>query len=150
MAFTTIATPKFTDLVVNEKDAPVGYARKVIPVNTTAAETLPLGAVVFRAKGVDPTADYDIVDSNLDIAVANEYAVVIGDQLKVQLDGVTTAAGSTVNLLAFVRGDVILKKKLPLDYLVNTAGLTEAEANQVLHLLESQGVLSETTIGYAP
>lgn len=150
MAFTPIAYNLMSDLVVDEFQPTVGWARKVIPVQTTAAEELPLGAVVYRAKGVDPTTPYDIVADNSAIDAGNEFAVILGDKLKAQTDGVTTEAGTTVQLLAYVRGPVMLKQKPLLSYLVGTAGLTESEAGQVLHLLESQGVLSETTIGYDP
>lgn len=148
MPFTSYNRWMLSDLVVNEQDPSVGYARKVIRVAGTG--TLPLGAVVFRAKGTDPTVPYAPVTAAGNIATTNEYAVVFGDNYgfkeEITLSGATPAANG--NAVAFVQGDVILKEYLLKQFLQDEDGadLTDAQFASVKHMLEQQGVRVEITL----
>lgn len=135
-----------SDLVVHEIDPSVGYARKVVPLTVAGDTTLKLGSVLFRAKGVDPTAAYSVLTANTALVATNEFAVVIGDYYGYELAPITvTAAESPKNITAYVRGMVVLKDfKLEEAVKVNFAGITAGEIATLKHLLEQQGVLVES------
>ena len=150
MAFTDRAYPKqMSDLVVSEVNPSLGYARETI--NVTAGATVPFGQVVFRAKSADPLAPYAVITAAANVAIANEFAVVFGDNYSVQ-DGFVPNAVSTNatigNAVAFVRGSVILKehyiKAIAMD--ATGANLTAAKFGELKELLAKQGVIVEDSL----
>lgn len=153
MAFTDRAYPKqMSDLVVSEVNPSLGYARETINVTPPAASApIKFGQVVFRAKSADPLAPYAVITAAANVAIANEFAVVFGDNYSVQ-DGFVPNAVSTNatigNAVAFVRGSVILKehyiKEIAMD--ATGANLTAAKFGELKELLAKQGVIVEDSL----
>jgi hypothetical protein len=135
-----------SDLVVHEVDPSVGYARKVVGVTVGSDTTLNLGAVVFRAKGTDPTVPYSVVVDATSFVTTNEFAVVIGDYYGYELAPIlVTAATSPKSMTVYKRGQVMLKDFTILNAVkVNFAGITTTQFGVLKHLLELQNVLVET------
>ena len=80
MPFTTVNDPRYSDVVLKELN---DYdSRRVVSVNVTTTGTYKQGTVLFRAKAVDDSAVWDVVDASGDLSIANEYAVLIGDSKK--------------------------------------------------------------------
>lgn len=148
MAITTVTkTAILSDLLVSEVDSKSGYSREVVEVTSSAAKTLPMGSVVFRAKGIVPTADYAPLTGNGDLVDTNEFAIVFGDSLCAQPE-VVLAAGVMQKCIAFVRGQVILKEWRIQDSLGIGTGsevITAAQFETLRHLLKAQGVIVEKT-----
>lgn len=134
-----------SDLVVHEVDPSVGYARKVVPVSVASDTTLKLGAVLYRAKGTDPTVAYSVVTDATSLVTTNEFAVVIGDYYGYELQPITvTAADSPKNVTVYKRGLVVLKDfTIKTAVLVNFPTISDAQFGVLKHLLENQGVLVE-------
>lgn len=135
-----------SDLVVHEVDPSVGYARKVVNLTVGADTTLKLGAVLFRAKGTDPTVAYAPVTAAGQLVATNEFAVLIGDYYGYEISPITiTAAESPKKVTVYKRGMVMLK-----DFTVKAAVLgtfptiSDAQFASLVHLLELQDVLVET------
>lgn len=135
-----------SDLVVHEVDPAVGYARKVVSVSVASDTTLKLGAVLFRAKGTDPTVPYSVVTDATSFVTTNEFAVVLGDYYGYELQPITvTAATSPLKVTVYKRGLVILKDFTVLAAVKqNFAGITDTQFGVLKHLLENQSVLLET------
>lgn len=135
-----------SDLVVHEIDPSVGYARKVVNVSVGSDTTLKLGAVLFRAKGTDPTVPYSVVVDATSFVTTNEFAVVIGDFYGYELSPVlVTAATSPKPVTVYKRGLVMLKDFTILAAVQqNFAGITTTQFGVLKHLLENQNVLVET------
>lgn len=135
---------RLSDLVVHEYDPSVGYTRDVITLNFVAAGAVPMGTAVYRAKGVDDSADWAKVTANSQLVATNEFAIVFGDGYgaKETFDVLITTDTKAV---AFRRGPVILK-----DYLVKSlavaAGLTAPQFETLRKLLKDQGVIVEITV----
>ena len=135
-----------SDLVVHEVDPAVGYARKVVSVSVASDTTLKLGAVLFRAKGTDPTVPYSVVTDATSFVTTNEFVVVLGDYYGYELQPiVVTAATSPMKVTTYKRGLVILKDFTVLAAVKqNFAGITDTQFGVLKHLLENQNVLLET------
>lgn len=135
-----------SDLVVHEFDPSVGYARAVVPLTVAGTTTLPLGAVLFRAKGTDPTVPYSVVVDATSFVTTNEFAVMIGDYYGYELAPiVATVAASPQNVTVYKRGTVILKDFTVLTAVkANFAGITTTQFGVLKHLLGFQNVLVET------
>lgn len=135
-----------SDIVVHEVDPCVGYARKVVSVSVASNTTLPLGAVLFRAKGTDPTVAYSVVTDATSFVTTNEFAVLIGDHYGYELAPLTlTAATSPQKVTVYKRGLVMLKDFTILAAVKqNFAAITDTQFGVLKHLLENQDVLVET------
>ncbi len=135
-----------SDLVVHEIDPSVGYARKAVNLSVGADTTLKLGAVLFRAKGTDPTVAYAPVTAAGQLVTTNEFAVLIGDYYGYRVYPISvTAAESPKKVTVYQRGMVVLK-----DFTIKTAvqgtfaAISDAQFATLCHLLEQQGILVET------
>ena len=147
MPFTSFSQPMISDLVVNELDPAVGYARKVIRV--AGSGTLPMGAVVYRAKGTDPSATYAPVSASAQLVATNEFAVVFGDEYGCNGSiSIQSSPAATGNAVAFVKGPVILKEYLLKAFAMDEEGaaFNATQFNSLKHLLEQQGVRVEFTL----
>lgn len=83
MAFTEISFLKYSsDLVVGHDQDHFSNDN----ANITPAGNIKLGTVVFRTKDSAPTVAWTVVDDAADVAAANEYAVVWGDQYGFKYD----------------------------------------------------------------
>lgn len=150
MAFQNFYQDLLSDLVAHEPRPYDGYARRVINVTTTT--DLKHGTVVYRPiNRVDQTAPYaPVTPANATAALVedNELAVVFGDKLKSRELIPASTTGDTP-MVAFVRGEVFLKDYL----LMENSGITDrasAEYKALKAILETQGVLIETTLAHVP
>lgn len=152
MPFTNRGYAKLlSDLVVNELDPKVGYARQVINVTPPASSgTLKFGQVVFRAKSDNPAAPYAVLSAAADLALTNEYAVVFGDEYGLNEEFVPKTISATLegNAVSFLRGPVALKEFYIKQVAQDSAGaaLTDAEFGRLKELLSKQGVIVEPTL----
>lgn len=144
--FTLPNLRKLSDLIFHEANSPyVGYDRadlKNATVTVAGTDVLTLGTPVFRAKAAT-NGKWAPVKTAANLAITNEYALVIADGLGEQLD-VSGAGDHDVTLL--VRGPVMVKDA-KVKSSAAAVGLTVA-ANQesLIHLLKGQGILAEITI----
>lgn len=139
MALLDLTFRTLGDLVVHELDPSVGYARKVITLNFTAAGSVPMGTVV--AKAAADTTYHRAVVADLTTA-GTRFAVVFGDaySAKATFD---VAATTNTQAVAFVRDEVILS-----DYLIKQVNtqFNAAQIETLKGLLEQQGVLVEVAL----
>lgn len=145
MPFTPINRTVLSDLVVHEFDPSVGYARRVITVQSE--DPLTMGTVVFRAKSVNLNAPYAPIAAASALVATNEFAVVFGDRYGCKEEWTVGAADTVPNSVAFVGSGspLILKDEL----IKETTGFDFGDANYLAlkQLLENQGIVIERTLG---
>lgn len=132
---------RLSDLVVFEGFEPsVGYNRRDINVTPPAASApVKLGTVVFRVKSTDETAAFAVVAAVGDIALTNEYAIVIGDQYSYQASFVPAAiAAGKFNAIAYTSGPMKIKEYLP--KAIHSA-LNATQFAALAQALEKQGIV---------
>lgn len=141
----TLLQPYLNDILLWEEYVGAGtpFSRDVITVNNATGGTFKQGTVVFRAKGEDHTAVWDIVDADGDIDVGNEYAVVIGTDLKTG-DTFTLAAGVSKNIIAITRRAMF--KDAAIRAIHIGLGVTTTEFNDMKRLMATQGLLVNNTL----
>ena len=148
MARFNLTERKLSDLIFHEANSPyVGYDRLDLDkatVTVAGNDVLTLGTPVFRVKGADATnAKWAPVKVTANIAITNEYALVIADGLGEQLD-VSGAGDHNVTLL--VRGPVMVKDA-QVKKAAKAIGLDDAaDQADLMHLLRAQGIIPEITI----
>lgn len=143
MPFTDVTiVPRYSDLIVDE---PVGtqptlFTRDDINITPPAASAPVLfGTVVFRAKSSDKTAPWAVVSAAGDLALTNEFAVVLGDNYAFRGTFVPKAiAAGFYNGVAVVRGPIQLK-----DYFLKKihSGLSAANFALLVGALAKQGIV---------
>ena len=143
MPFVTMPhSQRLSDLVVHEMDPSVGYSRKCVNVTPPAASApVEIGTVVFRTKGVDPTAPYAVLSAALDIVETNEFAVIYGDEYSFNPSFVPRAiAAGQFNAVGFVGHSGALQLK---EYYIKQrhAALSDAEFASLKEVLEKQGII---------
>lgn len=133
-----------SDLVVNELEPCVGWARKVVPVDIDDETEVAQGTVVFRARGIDPTVPFAPITAAANLAITNEYAVLFGDHYNAKPTFLVTQGEA----VSFFNQGVILKEKALKDIYVDvdTPILTEAQFEGLKLLLERQGIRVEHTL----
>lgn len=153
MPFTARTFPQLSQLVVRDPFKEDAQCIDVISVTNSGGVTLPMGAVLFRAKGVSSTAQWDAVTSDAVLAVGaedglpvNEFAVVFGDNYDWKAS-VTIPDTTATEVLAYVRGPCQLKSRLIEEYLLSAGNLDTDETANVIKLLGDQGILVNETIG---
>lgn len=132
---------RLSDLVLFEGIEPsVGFNRREINVTPPAASApVKLGTVVFRAKSTDETAPYAVVSAVGDIALTNEYAVVLGNHYGYQTSFVPNAiAAGSFNALAYTSGPMKIKDYLPKQ--IHSA-LNATQFAALAQALEKQGIV---------
>jgi hypothetical protein len=132
---------RLSDLVVFEGFEPsVGYNRRDINVTPPAASApLKLGTIVFRAKSTDETAPFAVVAAVGDIALTNEYAIVLGDQYGYQASFVPVAiAAGKFNAIGYTSGPMKIKDYLPKQ--IHSA-LNATQFAALAQALEKQGIV---------
>lgn len=138
---------KLSDLLFHEANSPyVGYDRADLTdatVTVAGTDVLTLGTPVFRAKGAVAGAKWAPVKAAADLAITNEYALVIADGLGEQLD-VSGAGDHNVTLL--VRGPVMVKDA-QVRKAATAVGLADkGYQDNLFHLLKAQGIIAAPTI----
>ena len=144
MPLTQFVRNTMTDLLVSEEDPAQAFSRDVFTVTSASTQTLPLGAVVFRAKG-NTAATYVPITTNAALVNTNEFAILIGDgyAVKPSVDYTATVAKTS---LGFVR-EVYLKGKLIKDWMTTSPmTLTNTDYNNLKHLLKNQLIVVEDTL----
>lgn len=147
-------TVRFSDLVVNELDPSVGYARQ--DLNVTPSGALAMGTVVFRAKASTNTeaTAYARLTGNAQLVNTNEFAIVYGDHYSFNPSFTPrTIATGQFNAVGFVGKNGALALK---EYYVKQiaqaaggsggAGLTDAQFEVLRQLLKDQGIILELTV----
>lgn len=108
MPFTNVNDPRYSDVVLKELN---DYdSRRVVSASVTTTGTYKQGTVLFRAKAVDDSAVWDVVDAAADLSIANEYAVLIGDSKK-PVETVTLTNGVPANVIVIAR-DASVKEEV--------------------------------------
>jgi hypothetical protein len=127
--------------LIKQYDAPEAPAlfNDVLVVNTAGITTIPLGTVLGKitASGKYIPAVQTAVDGS---AVA--AAIYIGDATGAVADTVTAAA-TDVNVLALVRGKVVVSKSA---LVLDASYDLDAEKAVVYASLKALGILAETTV----
>jgi hypothetical protein len=141
MAFTNIPYElRLSDLSVREINPTDATGHDNINVTPPAASApLNLGQIVWRVKSTDPAAPYVVVDDATDLAAANEYAVIIGDQYGFNAKFVPNAVtAGRFNAVAYRRGPQQLK-----DLLIKQvhSNLVAADFAKLSELLKLQGIV---------
>lgn len=107
--------------------------------NITPAGVMPLGTVVFRAKGLSEAAAWAVVTKAADVATTNEFAVVYGDQYGWKCDFTPKAIKAKFfNSVVIKRGPVMFKEF----YLKEVHGTQLGTSFDILkQLLADQGMV---------
>lgn len=141
MTITTINDPRFSDVLLQEKE---GYgSREKIVVNMSTGATLGQFTVLARAKSASLTAPYDIVKAadvtNSATALDKEFAILVGDSYSLK-ESVTFVTTTAKEALAIVR-DARLKETPVLA--IHDAALSDAEWGFLKGALQKQEILIE-------
>lgn len=115
-------------------------------LKSATSEDITFAAATEATKGAVAAvvpSKWEPVKKAADLAITNEYALVIADGLGEQND-VSGAGDHKVTLL--VRGNVIVKRAT-VEAAAAAVGLTDAgDQDNLIHLLKAQGIVAETTI----
>lgn len=143
----TLTERKLSDLLFHEANSPyVGYDRADLTdatVTVAGTDVLTLGTPVFRAKGAVAGTKWAPVKVVANLAITNEYALVIADGLGEQQD---VAGAGDHNVTLLVRGPVMVKDA-KVKKSAAAIGLTvAADQATLIHLLKAQGIIASPTI----
>ena len=141
MPFTPITDVRYNEVVLEEADNL--RSRDKASVNNAAGGNKLLGTVVWRAKGTDPAADWDVVDAAGDLATANEYAVLIGDNYSIK-NTIALTAGVDTQCLILAR-DARVKESV-LKAIHVTGGFTSGNFETLKHLLKASSIIVEDSL----
>lgn len=144
MAFVQQLDPRYSDVVLQESYFKNG-SREVVNITSGSAQDIAQGTVVWRAKGTDPTAAYALISNANQIAVANEFAIVIGDGYGPK-ETISLANSSTNKAIVLVRDARLKEYKIKKAQLSPAGLLNDAQYASLVHLLKNQGILLETSL----
>jgi hypothetical protein len=143
MPFTTVNDPRYSDVVLKEQN---DYdSRRVVTANiTTSTGTYKQGTVLFRAKAVDDSAAWDVVDAGADLSISNEYAVLIGDSKK-PVESLTLTNGTPASVIVLAK-DASVKEEV-LKAIHQTGGFTANNFRDLKGLLfKNSGILVKDSL----
>lgn len=143
MPFVSIDDFRLSDLVLGEEENL--RSRDVVSVTNAAGGVYKAGTVIWRAKGTDPTAQWDVVDAAADLGAVgvNEFGVLIGDSFSPSATIALTAA-TAKNVIAIVR-EADIKEAIPKS-IHQTGGFTAGNFATLKHFLKNQGVIVRDSI----
>lgn len=142
MPFTTVNDPRYSDVVLKELND--NDSRRVVTVNPTTTGTYKQGTVLFRVKALDDSAAWDVVDAGADLAITNEYAVLIGDSKK-PVESMTLTNGSPVSVIVIAK-DASVKEEV-LKAVHQTGGFTANNFRDLKGLLyKNAGILVKDSL----
>lgn len=127
MPFTIVNDPRYTDVVLEESVA-LGnyYSRDVVSVNTdTTTGVYPLGTILTRTLALDDSGAWRVVNAGADIALANEYAILIGDDFDVETVGASLTNGVAKNCIAITRDARVKENAIRALPLISALSATE-------------------------
>jgi hypothetical protein len=139
MPFTAIVDPRFSDLVINEREDYRSRGSRL--VSLVAGETSPQGTVLYRAKGTNPDATYAKVTAGAQLVTTNEFAILAGDAYSLQ-ESVVFATATPKKALVWVR-DAEFKEAPVLA--IHDAALSDAEWATLKLLLTNQNIFLATS-----
>jgi len=137
---------RLSDLVVWEGfDVIDGFNRRDLNITPPAASApVKLGTIVFRAKSTDETAPFAVVAASGDVALTNEYAVVLGNHYGYKTSFVPAAiAAGKFNAIAYTSGPMKIKDYLP--KAIHSA-LNATQFAALAQALEKQGIVVLDTV----
>lgn len=112
MTWTNLNDPikRPSDLIVNHPDG--NYQNDSANITPPAANAImPLGTIVYRAKGGAKATAWTVLDDDTDVVATNDYAVVYGDHYGWKPDFAPKAiAAGKYNAIVIARGPVMLKE----------------------------------------
>ena len=91
--------------------------------------------MLFRSSAV-----WDFVDAQADIAITNDYAIVIGDDLE-PTESVTFVTATNRNAIALTRNCRLKQAKLEAGLLATFAGASATDIANLIRVLATQGIL---------
>lgn len=139
MAFKELTYTKYiSDLVIGH----LPFHFSVDNANITppaAAAAIPLGTVVFRAKGLKEADAWAPISADADVVATNEFAVVFGDALKCNFDFVPRAIAAGRFNSVVIKRDAQFKEYYI--KLVQGTKLTADNYDILKQLMADQGLL---------
>lgn len=144
-----LTDPRFNDVVLWEEIIGPGipHSRDVVSLSASITATLKQGTVLWRVKAKTATATWDVVNDDTDVNVANEYAILIGDDRKTS-DTVAVSSGVAKNVIALTRRAHVKDKTIR--DITTGFGVTTTEFNNLKRLLATQGVIVSDTLTAIP
>lgn len=137
----TISDPRYSDLVLDEEIKNYSHnSRDVVSVTATTGGTFPMGSVIFRAKAITASAAWDFVDAQADIAITNDYAIVIGDDLE-PTESVVFGTGVNRNAIALARNCRLKQTKFEASLKATFAAASATDIANLIRVLATQGIL---------
>ena len=136
-----ILDPRYSDLVLDEDIKNYSHnSRDVVSVTATTGGTFPMGSVIFRAKAITASAVWDFVDAQADIAITNDYAIVIGDDLE-PTESVVFGSGVNRNAIALARNCRLKQAKFEAGLKATFAAASATDIANLIRVLATQGIL---------
>ena len=99
-----------------------------------------MGSVIFRAKAITSSAVWDFVDASGDIAITNDYAIVIGDDLE-PTESVVFGTGVNRTAIALTRNCRLKQAKFEAGLKATFAGASATNIADLIRVLATQGIL---------
>lgn len=141
----TLSDPRYTDLVLEESIVNGSYnSRDIVSVTATTGGTFPQGSVIFRAKAITASAVWDFVDAAGDIAITNDYAIVIGDDFE-PTESVVFGTGVNRTAIALTRGVRLKQAKFEAGLKATFAAASATDIANLIRVLAAQGILVDGT-----
>lgn len=138
---------RLSDLILREYDSGTAYTRDAAHVDI--ADKVKCGTIVFRAKGLDLNATYELATA-ADLVATNELAILIGTQFEYEseMELLPVEAGKP-NAVVLARGNAILASWV-LEEVGDQNGLVAADLEKAYAILATQGIIVEKTYGARP
>lgn len=147
---TSYNDPRYTDLVLEEEVSGHSYnSRDICTVTATTGGTFPMGAVIFRAKAITASAAWDLVDAQADIAITNDYAIVIGDDFE-PTESVTYVTATPRNVIALTRRARLKQAKFETSLKSTFAAASATDIANLIRVLAAQGILVDGSLTAIP
>jgi hypothetical protein len=145
MTWTTIEDRRFNRVVLEESKALGNYAtRDIVKVTTdTATGDYLLGTILVRAINVDSSLAWRVLDAAADIAITNEYAILIGDDFEANTSKVNLVNGTAKNVVAITNNTRI--REAGLKDIPFLAALSVANFSNLKQQLKKHNLFVEAT-----
>lgn len=142
----TLVDPRYTDFVLEEELHGASYnSRDIVTVTATTGGTFPLGSVIFRPKAITASAVWDFVDATGDIAITNDYGLVIGDDFEPS-ESVAFVTATPKNAIALVRRARVKQATLETALKATYAAASATDIANLIRVLAAQGILVGGTL----
>ena len=145
MAFTPVQDNRASDLILKE-DLEGYYSRDTVYVNPTTTGNYAFGTVLFRTKALDDSVTWDVVDAAADLAITNEYVIMIGDKTGIKAnDTITLTNGTSTPVLVLAREARV--KEAPIKALSQLSAFTAGNLRDLKGLLrKNSGIKVEDSL----